>query len=593
MVDRTTKLRWRRRFRRRRKQVEEIGVNAEHGLEMHFFRRLGRLAGVWRFTAGWVLLLVLVAIGTVMQIRAQSQHYQTLKPAPGGTYTEGVIGTFTTANPLYATSAADSSVSRLVFSGLLKYDRENNLVPDLAKSVQADTTGKVYTAILRQDAVWHDGRPLTSRDVVFTYQTIKNPDARSPFFNTWKDIKVSAKDSHTVLFELPNALSTFKETLTNGILPEHLLKTVEPAELRTSKFNTTSPIGTGPFVWDQLEVAGTTQESRQEVIGLIPNKKFYRSPPKLSSFIIRTFRSEDRMVQSYKDGELTSMVGLANVPDDIREVPDFTEYNVPLMGSVMVFFKTSTPPFDDVKVRRALVQSANTSKAVAGLGYHVRLVRGPLLDSHVGFSKKLTQLPTDIARAEKYLDEAGWRKGANGLRQKKGKDLTFTLYAQNTSDYSAVAGYLQKAWKNIGVKVEVILQDDAEMQGIVSRHDYDALLHGISIGNDPDVFAYWHSSQASASASSRLNFSEYKSKSADDALEAGRTRLDPKVRGAKYEPFLKAWREDAPALALYQPTFLYVTRGKVHNFEPNSLSSATNRYANVENWMIRQVRVNK
>lgn len=593
MVDRTTKLRWRRRFRRRRKQVEEIGVNAEQGLEMHFFRRLGRLVRVWRFTTGWILLLVLVSIGTIMQMRAQSQYYQTLRPASGGTYTEGIIGTFTNANPLYATSAADSSVSRLVFSGLLKYDRENNLVPDLAESIQVDSTGKVYTVTLRSDATWHDDRPLTSKDVVFTYQIIKNPDARSPYFNTWKDIKVTAKDSRTVLFELPNALSTFKETLTNGIVPEHLLKTIEPTELRTNKFNTTNPIGSGPFRWDQLEVAGTTQESRQEVIGLTPNEKFYRSPPKVNSFIIRTFRSEDQMIQSYKNGELTSMVGLANVPDDVREVSDFTEYNVPLMGSVMVFFKTSAPPLDDVKVRRALVQSANTSRAVRGLGYQVRLVRGPLLDSHVGFNQKLTQLPTDIARAEKYLNEAGWRKGASGIRQKNGKDLTFTMYAQNTSDYSAVAGYLQKAWKGIGVKVEVILQDDAEMQGIVSRHDYDALLHGISIGNDPDVFAYWHSSQASASSPSRLNFSEYKSKDADAALEAGRTRLDPKVRGAKYEPFLKAWREDAPALALYQPTFLYVTRGKVHNFEPKSLSSATNRYANVENWMIRQERVNK
>src|SRR5690606_4683090 len=125
--DRTTKLRWRRRFRKRRKQVEEIGVTAEQRLETHFFRRLSRLMRVWRFTAGWVLLLVLVAIGTVLQIRAQSPYYQTYQPAPGGTYTEGIIGSFTTANPLYATSAADSSVARLVFSGLLRYDQENKL----------------------------------------------------------------------------------------------------------------------------------------------------------------------------------------------------------------------------------------------------------------------------------------------------------------------------------------------------------------------------------------------------------------------------------------------------------------------------------
>ncbi len=593
MVDRTTKLRWRRRFRKRRKQVEEIGVTAEQRLETHFFRRLSRLMRVWRFTAGWVLLLVLVAIGTVLQIRAQSPYYQTYQPAPGGTYTEGIIGSFTTANPLYATSAADSSVARLVFSGLLRYDQENKLVPDLAESVEVDESGKIYTATLRPGVTWHDGQPLTAKDVLFTYQVIKNPDARSPYFATWKDIKVTVPDDRTIVFELPNALSTFEELLTNGIVPQHILGETSLSELRTSKFNTTQPVGSGAFTWDELEVTGTTKETRQEVIGLVPNTEFYRSPPKVNRFVIRTFRSEDQMVQSYKDGELNSMTGLANVPDDVRDVSDFREHNVPLMGAVMVFFKTSTPPLDDVKVRRALVQSANTTRAVAGLGSKVRLVYGPLLDTHVGFNKQLTQLATDVARAEKYLDEAGWRKAENGIRQKGGQDLTFTLYAQNTSDYSAVAGYLQKAWKSIGVRVEVMLQDDADMQGVVSRHDYDALLHGISIGNDPDVFAYWHSTQANPSAASRLNFSEYKSKTADEALEAGRTRLNPQVRGAKYEPFLKAWRDDAPALALYQPNFLYVTRGKVHNFEPQALSSAVNRYANVENWMIRQERVIK
>jgi len=147
---------------------------------------------------------------------------------------------------------------------------------------------------------------------------------------------------------------------------------------------------------------------------------------------------------------------------------------------------------------------------------------------------------------------------------------------------------LQKAWKSIGVKVDVMLQGETDVQGAVSRHDYDSLLYGISVGNDPDVFAYWHSSQASPNSPNRLNFSEYNSKDADASLEAGRARLDPKVRSTKYAPFLKAWGEDAPALALYQPAFLYVTRGKIYNFEPNNLNIITNRFANVENWMIRQ-----
>ena len=593
MIDRTTKLRWRRRFKKRRQQVEDLSINAEQGLETHFFKRLGRLMHVWRFALSWLALLVLAAFGTVLQIRALNQHYQTLQPAPGGTYTEGIIGTFTSANPLYATSAADSSVARLVFSGLMKYDMENNLVPDLAESISVDPSSKTYTVKLRTGAKWHDGKPVTVKDIMFTYGIIKNPDARSPFFNTWKDITVAEQDANTVVFTLPNALTTFPETLTNGIVPVHILATLDPSQLRTAGFNSVSPVGSGPFKWEKLEVSGSTQESRQEIIGLLPNKEFYRESPKLGQFIIRTFRNEEQMVQAYESGQLTSMVGLASVPDNIRGVTDFNEYSVPLTGAVMVFFKTTQPPLDDVKIRRALVQGVEASTAAESLGYPVRLVKGPLLDSHVGFNPDLTQLPTDLAQANKNLDEAGWIKDSDGTRRKGGQELTFTLHAQNTSDYSAVTGYLQKAWKNLGIKVEVLLQNDADMQGVVGRHDYGSLLYGVSIGTDPDVFAYWHSSQAGPNSSARLNLSEYSSKIADQSLEAGRTRLDPAVRAIKYEPFLRAWREDAPALALYQPTLLYVTRGKVYNFEPKSLNGITNRYVNVDNWMIRQEWVTK
>jgi peptide/nickel transport system substrate-binding protein len=593
MIDRTKKLRVRRGIKKRRQQVEDIGISAEQGLEAHFFKRLGRLMGVWRFVAGWFILLILVAMGTVLQVRSMSQYYQVLEPAPGGTYTEGIIGTFTTANPLYANSAADSSVARLIFSGLLKYDIHNKLVPDLAESFTIDPGGKVYTVKLRNDVKWHDGQPFTATDVAFTYSVIKNPDARSPYFNTWKDVTVTQKDARTIVFELPSVLASFPETLTNGIVPQHILGKMDPSQLRTSRFNSISPVGTGPFMWDQLEVAGDSKSERQEIVGMLPNEEFYRPKPKLNRFILRTFRDEAQMVQSFKAGELTSMAGLDSVPEDVRGVGNFKEYSVPLTGEVTVFFKNSQPPLNNEMVRRALVRAVSPEEIISTLGYPVEKADAPLLPFHIGYNPKLVQLPTDMGQAEKYLDKEGWKRGAGGIRSKKGVELGFTLQAQNTSDYRAVTSYLQKAWRQLGVKVDVQMQGDADMQGILRRHDYQAVLYGISIGIDPDVFAYWHSSQASPSANTRLNLSEYKNSTADAALEAGRTRLNSKVRASKYQPFLKVWREDAPALALYQPTVVYVSRGDVFNFQPDALNDLTGRYANVENWMIRQERVDK
>jgi peptide/nickel transport system substrate-binding protein len=286
------------------------------------------------------------------------------------------------------------------------------------------------------------------------------------------------------------------------------------------------------------------------------------------------------------------MVGLTQLSDELQTTSGIQDFNVPLTGEVMVFFKNSEPPFNDVNVRRALVQTVNTPDAIATLGYPVIIARSPLLMSHPGYNKSITQLPFDKMAAEKILDDGGWKKGSGGIRQKDGQRLSFTLQAQDVSDYQAISDYLRNTWRSIGVQVEVLLQPEADIQGIVSRHDYQALLYGISLGPDPDVFAYWHGSQADR-GSTWLNLSEYKSTAVDKALEEGRTRSDPGVRAAKYHPFLENWRSDAPALALYQPRFLYVVRGNLHNFGPIILNSPTDRFNNVEDWMIREGKVLK
>ncbi len=591
MISRTTRLRWRRKVRQRKRQVEDLGVQAEESLEQHFFKRLSKLAEVRRFIVGWLVLFILLIAGVLYQFTTMSQYYQTLRPVPGGIYTEGIVGAFTDANPLYATGPVDGSVSRLVFAGLLKYDQSNKLVGDLAQSWAVDEKGTTYTVVLRPNLVWHDDQPLTAQDVVFTYQTIQNPDAKSPLLSSWQGIKVAAVDDRTVTFTLPSLLAAFPYSLTNGLVPKHLLATTPASQLRTLRFNTVQPVGSGPFIWDRIEISGSTPETREGTIALMPNLKYHDGAPKLQRFVIRTFLDESRMIQSFERRELTAMSGLEALPDTFAHDSSVQEHSVPLTGEVMVFFKTTQAPFDDVKVRQALVQSVNQAALIDGLGYPVVPAKEPLLSIHVGYDKTDTQLPFDVAAANKSLDEAGWVKGNEGIRAKNGLPLQFSLSSQSSSEYAYVTQKLQSAWAAIGVKVSVELQSDEDLQTAVASHSYDALLYGISIGPDPDVFAYWDSAQADIRAANRVNFSEYKSAVADKALEAGRTRSDPALRAIKYKPFLDAWRADAPALALYEPRYLYVTRNNLAGFEPTIMNGADDRYNNVQNWMIRQARV--
>jgi peptide/nickel transport system substrate-binding protein len=590
LLNRTTKLKWRRRFRRSKRQVEDLGVQAEEQLEQHLFRRLNRLASVRRFVVSWVFLFALLIAGVIYQITSLSQYYQTLRPAAGGVYTEGILGSFTNANPLYATGPVDSAVSRLIFDGLFKYDDKGRLVNDLAQSWSVDDKGATYTVKLRPNLLWQDDAPLTAADVVFTYKLAQNPDAKSPLLNSWQGIDVSAPDATTIVFKLPNALVSFPYSLTTGIVPRHLLVNTPAQQLRAIPFNTVNPVGSGPFAWEALEVHGETQETRQEQIALSPNTSYFAGAPKLQQFKIRSFLNEKAMINSYKAGELTAMSGLDAIPDDINNAQAH-EYSAPLTGAVGVFFRTSQDILGDAKVRQALVQSVNIRQVLASVGYPVIPVNEPFLRSQFPYDPTLAQLPYNVDQANGLLDSAGWAKGKDGLRYKNGRPLSFQLFSQSTSEYAQVTKQLQTDWLKVGINVIVLLQPDSDLHGTVAKHDYDALLYGISIGQDPDVFAYWGSTQASV-LSNRFNFSEYRSATADKALEAGRTRTDLALRTIKYKPFLSTWRQDAPALMLYQPRYLYITSVPVSGLNMRLINNATDRYTNVANWMILQSKVN-
>lgn len=587
--NRTTRLRFRRRFRRSRRRVEDMGFQAEDHFERHLFRRLTRLFEVRRFIASWLALIVLLGIGVTLQTRALDGFYQQLQPIPGGTYTEGMVGNFTNANPLYATSLTDTTVSRLVFAGLLKYDENNRLVGDLAESWKVEEEGKIYNVTLRPNLVWHDGKPLTSEDVVFTFQTAQNADAKSPLFAGWQGVKIEAVDARTVTFTLTNELAPFIYGLTTGIVPKHSLESTNLAQLRSSPFNTTHPVGAGPFEWSAIEVSGNAVDSREQHIGLKAASTYHKGAPKLQQFVIKTYVNEDQLINAFNRQEINTVVGLDRTPDSLANNDSIYEYTAPLTAASMVFFNNDSEVLKDVRVRQALVSAVDVPATINGLSYPVVAADEPLLHDQLGYDPSLRQLSLNLEQANKLLDDAGWKRPAPDQPRRNDKGtLHLKFYAHNNADYTYITQKLQKAWQAIGAEIEVHLVADNDLQNAINGRAYDALLYGISIGNDPDVFAYWHSTQADPRSGSRLNFSNYKSTAADKALEAGRSRVDLDLRAAKYKPFLQAWRNDAPALALYQPRFLYITHGQLFGFTPKTINSAADRFSNVENWMIRQ-----
>lgn len=590
VIDDEAKKRWRKHLRRQQKGAAGFGQTADDHIERLLIRRFSRLVSVRRFVILWVGLLVLIIFATVMQIRWLSPYYQRLVPVAGGVYVEGLVGQFTNSNPLYASGTADAAVSRLVFSGLFKYDDTNRLVGDLASGYSLDRAQKIYTVSLRHDLKWQDGQPITADDVVFTYNTIQNPSSLSPLYSSWRDIQLRKVDNYRVNFILPNALSSFPYSLTNGIVPAHLLQNLDPEELRTAAFNI-RPIGSGPFEWKFVGVSGETIDNRQQRISLEKNPDYRGGKSKLDGITLIAFASEQRLISAFEKKQINAMSGLENLPAELSGDKDVQVYNTPLTSTVMAFFNNSHPNLNVAAIRRALVRGVDRKLVESIYAYPVKLANEPLIPGQVGYNPSLAEESYNPSAAAKLLDGAGWKKGAGGLRYKNGHALQFQMASQDTKQYSDLAQFLQDQWGRMGVKINVsyFSSDDLQSQ-VIPSHSYDILLYGINLGVDPDEFAYWDSSQASLGSQGHLNLSEYKSSAADQALREGRTRSDPLIRAIKYKAFLSSWRKDTPALAIYQPNYLYITRGLVYGYGRKTFNSGIDRFYNISEWSIRQKR---
>jgi peptide/nickel transport system substrate-binding protein len=575
------------------KNIGDLGNYTEETIDRHFFRRLANLTKVRRFLISWLIFMTLILLVGVWQIGFLRAKYQKLYYEPGGTFTEGIVGTYSNADPIYASSSVDSSVSKLIFSGLFKYDSNQKLVPDLASGMGVDKRGRNYTVTLKNNLYWHDGQPLTAKDVVFTFKTIQNPDAKSYLLSSWQGIKISQKDDHTVVFTLPSTLSSFPDSLTTGIIPWHILKDVPAEQLRSSDFNTVHPVGSGPFKYDTVEVQPDKNKPGVTLqhIGLLANDGYYTGSPGIKRYIINTYDNQTELMGAYDSKKVDAISGLGTIDEEYSEDEDSNVYSVPIAGQTMVFFNNSQDILSSAKVRQALVLGANRQKIIQSTGQILRQSDEPLLAAQLGYNKKFAQTTNNIKLANKILNKAGWKIDSNtGIRTRKHKQLSIKLFALSNNEYSKVTDELRGEWASLGVETKVVMQSDEDLKNTVSNHGYDALLTTISVGADPDVFAFWHSSQISAKSKARLNFSEYRSSTADISLEAGRSRLQPKIRSVKYKGFLRAWHADNPALALYQPNYTFIVRAPFSGFENKSLVSPVDRYTDVDKWMIRQKR---
>lgn len=578
---------------KQKKTAISVGSIANDHLDKNFIGRLQTLGASWRFVLSWILLASLIVWVLAIQTRSLKNHYTVVTPRDGGTYVEGMLGPLTNINPLYASTPADQAISRMVFSGLFKYDENNSLVGDLASSIIADDKASTFTVTLRDDLKWHDGTALDSGDVLFTVDTIKDPQARSPLRVSWDQIEVEALDAKTLVFRLPGSFSPFQTLLTFGVLPEHVLRDVSTTNLRGSTFNSSEAVGSGPFKLQRIvTVSGSGSDNREQKVQLIANREYHLSSPRLDAFTFWIAPDRDRLTELFTKGELN---GASDINIDLIDTESLgvEERVFSLTSGVYLFYKLSNPLLADVGLRTALSQSIDRAAAARSLDLPVQTIRGPLLPEQIGYSEDTVQVAYSRESAEAGLNELGWLLGDDGIRTKEGERLEFLITTQRDTDYHLLADDIAAQLRSVGVDASIDLRDASGFtENVLQNHVYsDMLLYGINIGSDPDVYSFWHSSQADPNSIVRLNLSEYESPIADEALEGGRSRVDPIVRADKYADFLSAWVADVPALGLYRPQFVYYELLDINGPAGTILVSQVDRFRDVANWTVLTDRV--
>ncbi|QQS18310.1 hypothetical protein IPL68_06870 [Candidatus Saccharibacteria bacterium] len=329
------------------------------------------------------------------------------------------------------------------------------------------------------------------------------------------------------------------------------------------------------------------------LLSLKAYEEYNTGRPKLDGFILHVYDDEEKMVSAYKKRSIEGIAGLKRLPDVLDNDSSLYTYRFNATAATMVFFKTSEGALSDGAVRRALVLATDKQSIKSALSDDLRLVHQPFLVAQTGYAKEYNQPAYNPAAANTILEQAGWVNGKDGIRVKSNQPLSIIVVAEETPENQQILRKLKEQWRGVGVDVQAALQQSTDFQSSVEAHAFSALLYTVSIGPDPDVYAYWSSTQADPRSSNRLNFSEYKSAVADSALEGGRTRQDPVVRALKYKAFLKAWQDDAPAVGLFQPKILYLSRGVVQGLNEHSINTDADRYYSVTNWAVKQGQIPK
>jgi len=526
------------------------------------------------------LLIVLLLLWLSGCNNAQDNQHpgieQSLTPEFGDTFIEASIGDASTLLPVLASDSASSGINDLVYNGLLRYDKELKIVGDLADSWEVSVDNLSITFKLRKGVLWHDGTPFTAADVLFNYQLYTDPNTPTAYAESFKQVtRAEVLDPHTfrVVYDKPYAPALMSWAM--PVHPRHLLEGQDVTRSPLAR----NPVGTGPYRFKEW-LGG-------EKIVLESNPDYFAGQPFIKRVVLRIIPDTSTQFLELQTGSLDFM-GLSPLQYDRQtETPAFkrlyNKYRYLNFGYTYLGYNLNRPLFQDKRVRHALAFAINKQELVDGvlLGYGVAAT-GPYKPDTWVYNPNVPRYDYNPEKARQLLQQAGWEDtDGDGIREKAGKKLTFTIVTNQGNDLRAKTGeIIQRRFKEIGVDMQLrVIEWATFLKEFINPGNFDATILGWTGGPEPDQYNIWHSSKTGPQ---QLNFIGFKNAEVDQLLEDGRRIFDQQQRKSYYDRFQEILAEEQPYTFLYIAEALPAVSKRFRGVEP---APAGIRY-NFNQWFV-------
>ena len=506
----------------------------------------------------WQLLIIFLT-GLVVGIllineKPENPTVSVPEPQQGGVYSEALIGKFQRLNPvLDYYNAADRELNRLIFSRLISFEERGVPKLELAETYGISQDGTIYNITLKPDVKWHDGRTLTSDDVLFTVNMMRDGEGVVPedIRTFWTGVDVNILSETTIQFRLPEPFAPFLDYLSFGILPEHLLGNLSFDQMIDSGFNL-QPVGSGPYQFEGL----ITEDNQIKGIILRANADYFDGPPLIEQMVFHYFDNSADALKAFKDGLVQGISKVENlVLPDVLVEPQLALYTAREPKLTLIFLNLKNPEvpfFQDVNIRKALLTGLNRQKMIDRiLDSQAIIADGPILPGTWAYYDGVQTIGFNQENATQIIKDAGFVLGGENItiRAKEGVELRFELLYPDSEQHRRLAEMIQEDWEDLGASVAIRGVAYSELiESYLNPRTYQAVLIDLDLSwtPDPDPYPFWDQVQATGGQ----NYSQWDNTVASDYLEQARITTNLIDRSLFYRNFQVVFEEDLPAIPL-------------------------------------------